>query len=132
MRTLKNHKNLVCRQYWSGSPKNHKATKPEFNVGPSSARQRNAIQMAFRWQADDGLLLVVFGSSLLNQKKKKKPLSKLDPLLKNLMDPRMTAQYWLAPKNTSRRDKLFVCPGRKASTQSKNKLFFMIVYVHGP
>ena len=23
-------------------PKNHKATKPEFNVGPSSARQRNA------------------------------------------------------------------------------------------
>ena len=24
-------------------PKNHKATKPAFNVGPSSARQRNAI-----------------------------------------------------------------------------------------
>ena len=27
--------------------KNHKATKPTFNVGPSSARQRNAISMAF-------------------------------------------------------------------------------------
>ena len=29
--------------------KNHKATKLAFIVGPSSARQRNAIQMAFRW-----------------------------------------------------------------------------------
>ena len=35
-------------------PKNHKATKPAFNGGPSSACQRNAIKMAFRWQADDG------------------------------------------------------------------------------
>ena len=43
--------------------KNHKATEPAFNVGPSSARQRNAIQMAFRWRADDGPLIVVFGSS---------------------------------------------------------------------
>ena len=25
--------------------------------GPSSARQRNAILMAFRWRADDGLTL---------------------------------------------------------------------------
>ena len=42
---LKNHKNI-------GFPKsnicpdplnNHKATKPAFNVGPTSARQRNAI-----------------------------------------------------------------------------------------
>ena len=35
--------------------KNHKATKPAFNVGPPSARQRNAIYMA-----DDGPLKVVF------------------------------------------------------------------------
>ena len=28
--------------------KHHKGTKPAFNVGPSSARQRNAIEMAFR------------------------------------------------------------------------------------
>ena len=42
--TLKNHKNIgFLKQYWSGSPENHKATKPAFNVGPSSARQRNAI-----------------------------------------------------------------------------------------
>ena len=32
--------------------KNHKATKPAFTVGTSSARQRNAIPMAFRWRAD--------------------------------------------------------------------------------
>ena len=42
--------------------KNHKATKPEFNVG-SSARQRNVIYMPFRWRADDGPILVVFGST---------------------------------------------------------------------
>ena len=41
-----------------------KATKPAFNVGPSSARQQNAIPMAFRWQANDCPLIVVFGSSL--------------------------------------------------------------------
>ena len=44
--------------------KNHKAIKPTFNVGQSSACQRNAIQMAFRWRTDDGPLIVVFGSSL--------------------------------------------------------------------
>ena len=32
----------VSLQYWSGSPENHKAFRPAFNVGPSSARQRNA------------------------------------------------------------------------------------------
>ena len=31
-----------------------KATKPACNVGPSSARQRNAIEMAFHWRAVDG------------------------------------------------------------------------------
>ena len=28
--------------------------------GPSSARQRNAIQMAFRWQADSGIWMTLF------------------------------------------------------------------------
>ena len=49
--------------------KNHKATKPAFNVRPSSAHQqtaisvgsslshqRNAIEMAFLWRANDGPL----------------------------------------------------------------------------
>ena len=33
----------VSKQYLPESPKNRKVTKPAFNVGPSSARQRNAI-----------------------------------------------------------------------------------------
>ena len=36
--------------------KNHKATKPAFNVGPLSAPS----EMAFRWRADDGAPIVVF------------------------------------------------------------------------
>ena len=43
---------------------NHKAYKPAFSVGPPSARQRNAILMAFRWRADDDPLIVVIVSSL--------------------------------------------------------------------
>ena len=41
---LNNHKHLGC-QINSGPDrvKNHKATEPAVNVGPSSARQRNAI-----------------------------------------------------------------------------------------
>ena len=55
--------------------KNHKDTNPAFNVRPSSACQRNAISMAFRWRADDGPLIVVSGFFLpspTNKKKKKK------------------------------------------------------------
>ena len=62
------------------SLKNHKVTKPAFNVGPSSARhrnaissstrQRNAIKIAFRWLADDGPLIVECGSSLPSSTKK--------------------------------------------------------------
>ena len=33
--------------------KNHKATKPAFNVGPSSARQRNA----FKWRFAGGPMM---------------------------------------------------------------------------
>ena len=66
---LKNHKNILSNT--GPDPlKNRKATKPTFNVGPSSTSQRNAISMAFqrnaismtfRWKANDGLLLVIFG-----------------------------------------------------------------------
>ena len=49
---LKNHKNIGFLS----------KTKPAFNVGPSTARQRNAIEMAVRWWADDGSFLVVVGS----------------------------------------------------------------------
>ena len=47
---------------WFGSG-SHEATKSAFNVGPSSARKRNAILMAFRWRADDGPLLLAFSLS---------------------------------------------------------------------
>ena len=41
---LKNHKNIGFPSNTVPDPlKNHNATKPAFNVRPSSARQRNAI-----------------------------------------------------------------------------------------
>ena len=62
---LKNHKNIgfLCNTGLD-TLKNHKATKPALNVGPSSARQRNAISMEFRWSADDVQFIAVFGSSI--------------------------------------------------------------------
>ena len=43
-----NHKNLGCPCDTGLDPlKNHKATKPAFNVEPSSARQQNVISMCF-------------------------------------------------------------------------------------
>ena len=62
---LKNHESIEFLTSTGPDPlENHKATKPSFNVGPSSARQRNAILMAFHWRSDIGPLLVVFGSTL--------------------------------------------------------------------
>ena len=50
-----NHKNIgFSNNTGLESLKNHKTTEPALDVGPSSARQRNAIYMAFRWRADDG------------------------------------------------------------------------------
>ena len=67
---MKNRKNIgFLLQYWPGSSENHKTTKPAFNVGSSSARQRNAITMAFRWRADDGPFIAVFGSSIPSSNK---------------------------------------------------------------
>ena len=69
---LKNHKNIGFHSNTGPDPlKKHKATKPVFNVGPSSACQGNAILMGFHWQADDGPLIVVFGSSHPSSTKKK-------------------------------------------------------------
>ena len=74
----KSQKYRVSNQYWSRIYENDKATKPEFNVGSSSARQRNVIY-------DDGRLIVLFGSS------HKKNVAKLDPLWQNFLDPRMSS-----------------------------------------
>ena len=64
---LKTHKNIG----FPSNTENHKATKPAFNVGPSSARQRNGIK-----------LIVAFGSSLpsltkIKVVKVRPPLTKL-------------------------------------------------------
>ena len=62
---LKNHNTIGFPSNTGPDPqKNHKVTKPAFNVGPSYVRQ------AFRWQADVGPLMVVFGSSLPSQLRK--------------------------------------------------------------
>ena len=61
---LKNNKNKGFLSNSGPDPlKNYEATKPAFNVGPSSARQRNAIYMAFRWPAQGGPLIVLFVST---------------------------------------------------------------------
>ena len=62
---MKKHKYIGFLSNSGPDPlKNHKATKPAFNVAPSTARQR---KMAFRWRADDGPLIVAFGSTLPHQ-----------------------------------------------------------------
>ena len=86
----------------SGPPKNHKSmgfltntgpdflknqkaipnTKPSFNNGPSLARKRNAILMAFRWRVDDGLL--VGGSMMVCFKWHLDPLFSLHQLTKTV------------------------------------------------
>ena len=57
---LKITKNIEFLSNTDSDPlKNHKPTKKTFNVGPSSARQRNAIKMPFRWRhrhANSGIL----------------------------------------------------------------------------
>ena len=69
----------------------NKATKSAFDVGPSSARQRSAVEMAFRWRASDGLFIVVLESSLppspvtkKQQQQQQKPVVKVGPHLTKL------------------------------------------------
>ena len=68
---LKNHKTIGFLSNTGPDPLlNDKATKPAFNVGPPSARQRNAISMAFHWRADFSPLIVFFGCSLPSSTRK--------------------------------------------------------------
>ena len=86
---LKNHKNIGFLCNTGPDPlKNHKATKPAFNVGPSSPGQRNAISMAFPWQAYDPFI-TVFESSIPSSTKnnKKKHYQIWTPLWQNFLDP---------------------------------------------
>ena len=80
---LKNHKVIGFLSNTGPDPlKYHKATNPAFNVGPSSACQRNA---------EDGLLFVVFGSSPFIKKK----MSKVAP---NPPPPHPSDKlFWIRP-----------------------------------
>ena len=60
-------KNRVSLQYWSGSPENHKATKPALNDS-ILGHHRPASETPFPWRADGGSFIAVFGSSLPSQK----------------------------------------------------------------
>ena len=67
----------VSKQYWSGPPgksQNYKASiQCRAIIGPPAKRHfQSAIQMAFRWRADDGPLIVVSGFFLPLIKKKKR------------------------------------------------------------
>ena len=60
---LKNHKAIwFLSNTGPDALKNYKATKPDFNVGPSSASQRNAITVLLI------VVIAVFGSSLPSKK----------------------------------------------------------------
>ena len=81
----KSRKYRVPLQITGPNPlKNHKATKPAFNFGPSSACQGNAMLMAFRWRADDGPFIEVFGSSIPSLTKNKRTMIKFGPPLTKL------------------------------------------------
>ena len=68
--TPENHKNIgFLSNTGLDRLKDHKAAKPAFNGGPSSARQRNAVLMAFRWRAVDGPLIVVLDPFPLKQQR---------------------------------------------------------------
>ena len=83
---LKDHKAIGFLIRTAPNPMNdHKAIKPKFNVWPSWARLRNAIKMAFHWRADDGQILVVFGSSLRSSTK-----TFFSAFWHNFLDPRMS------------------------------------------
>ena len=81
---LKNHKNIgFLGNTGLDRLKNHKATKPAFNHGWA-----NIGTPAKRHWNDDCPLMLVFGSFLSLSTKKKKKMSKLDPLWQNFLDPR--------------------------------------------
>ena len=113
---LKNHANMgFLSNSGSDSMKNHKATKQAFNVGPTSARQRNAIKMAFRSRAYSG----IFDPSSPHQLERKK--SNLDPFWQNFLDPRMKC----IPYNNNMR---FIAWQTSCSHINVHKVIFLFHY----
>ena len=71
---LKNHKNIG---FLSNTGPDSLKNQASIQCWASIARQRNAISMAFRWQADYGPLLVLLYSSLPKSTQKMLDLTKL-------------------------------------------------------
>ena len=80
--------------------KYHEATKPAFNVGPASARQRNAISLGHHRSASEtpfklrslaGRIWPAFSAIWILSPLIKKKLSELDPHWQNFLDPRHVA-----------------------------------------
>ena len=61
-------------------PENHKAAKLAFNCGPLSARQRNAISMAFASRPIIACFWWPLDPRSPKKRKEKKPLLELNPL----------------------------------------------------
>ena len=75
---LENHKNIGFLSNTGPDPlKNHKATKPAFNFGPLSARQRNAVSLAGRWWPAYSGICLDFPSTLKKIVKVGPPLTKV-------------------------------------------------------
>ena len=97
---LKNHKCIgLLSNTGPDTLENHKATKPAFNIEPFLAPKRNSINMTFRLRADDGLLLVVFGFSLLPHQLKKCCQSRVGPpLTKHSGSANVSCHIWNSMK----------------------------------
>ena len=89
--------------------KNHNATKPAINVGQSSARQRNAISMAFPWQLAHSLCYMY--------------LYPLSPLL-NCQTP-SGKTIWIRACSTSTKERLHL-----ERTSIENLAFTMTKKIH--
>ena len=69
--------NIIPRHTLVAGYKNHKATKPAFNVGPLLACQRNAISMVFPLRTDDGISILSPSHQLKKHVSVGPPLTKL-------------------------------------------------------
>ena len=96
---LKNHKYIgFLSNTGPNLLKNHKATKPEFNIGQSSARQT-----PFKWRFAGGPMMAHLKWYLApispHQSTIKKSLSNLDRLRLNLQDSLMTINVHVHLRN---------------------------------
>ena len=92
---LKTNKNIGFLSNTGPDPLgNHKDTKPAINLGPSSARQRNAngVSLLCRWWPAYKGIWILPPLINLNWKKKQENVVLVGPPLTNFLDPRMAME----------------------------------------